>query len=620
MDAEATDIRQFLAVHPPFDLLPAAVLDALTPQVEVLHVPEGTVVLRLHQYVGALYMVRSGRIEIRGASGEVWAHRNEGETFGVRSLLDDGRSSFQAMALEDSTLLLIPDGLFARLKLEHLEFDRFFTPLGGASQHLAHAGEGLSREDQSNLIALRIRDLMTPSPLTVEAGRPVREAAERMREHRISCLPVTEGGSLVGILTNVDLRDRVVANGVPPDTPVGAVMTRDPITLTPRSLAYDALLAMQQRPVRHLPVVDGGRLVGIVTNTDVYRRQIHHPGYLSGNILRRQTPASLAEVVAQVPLLLVAMVETGASARQVGLTVTSIADITTYRLLQLAEERFGPPPVPYLWMCSGSQARQEQTGLSDQDNCMIIDDAFDERAHGPYFEQLARFVCDGLNACGYVYCPGEMMAVTPKWRQPLAQWKRYFHSWIEEPEPMAQMLASVQFDFRPIRGETRLFDDLQDEIFTKAKNNSLFIVFMVSNALSHTPPLGFFRNSVLNFGGESSEAVDLKIRGTVPIIDIARIHALRGGVTETNTHDRLLRAHTAGVLSERGMRDLLDALEFLSMVRLKHQSQAIRRGQRPDNQVSPAELSRIERKHLRDAFLIVQRMQASLASTYQIRR
>jgi CBS domain-containing protein len=441
-----------------------------------------------------------------------------------------------------------------------------------------------------------------------------------MRDRRISCLAVTTGGALAGILTNVDLRDRIIAEGLPPTTPVGSVMTRQPITLQAESLACDALLTMRERTVRHLPVVHDDRLVGIVTNTDVLRRQIGYPGYLSGNILRRNTPASIAEVVAQVPHLLVMLVETGETAHRIGMIISSIADITTFRLLQLAEERLGPPPIPYVWVASGSQARQEQTGLSDQDNCLILDDSFDAAEHGAYFTNLARFVCDGLDACGYVYCPGEMMAVTPKWRQPLARWRKYFASWINEPDSEAQMLASVMFDLRPIRGDTRLFDELQSWTLEKAKRNSVFVVHLATNALSHTPPLGFFGRLVQIVGGEHHQQLDLKMLGTVPIIDLARVYALRAGIPLTNTHDRLIGAARAGALSNAGKQDLIDALEFLAMVRLRHQSECIRRGKRPDNLVSPEDLSRIERQHLRDAFGIVRRIQSAFATTHQIRR
>ncbi|MBL8659239.1 MAG: cyclic nucleotide-binding/CBS domain-containing protein [Rhodospirillales bacterium] len=617
---EQGEIRGFLAATPPFDRLPAEVLDAAASTVTIVRMEADSLVLKPRQAVNSLYLVRSGRIQLCGPAGAVWAERVRGQTFGLRALLSDGFAMFHAIALEDSTLYLLPAPVFARLKLEHREIDRFFTPVGGAGRSLSHADDRPSAEYQSNLIALRVRDLMSADPVTIEADRPVREAARLMRECRISCLPVTKAGALAGIITNVDLRDRVVAEGIPADTAVEAVMSREPLTLPAERLAYDALLAMRQRIVRHLPVTDGGRLVGVITNTDTLRRQISNPGYLSGIILRRPTVASLAEVVAQVPQLLVVLVETGVSAHRIGLIVTTVADVTTYRLLQLAEDRLGPPPVPYVWVANGSQARQEQAGISDQDNCIILDDRFHPGEHGRYFEDLARFVCDGLNACGYVYCPGDMMALTPRWRQPLAQWKRYFNAWIDEPEPEARMLASVMFDLRPIRGETRLFDELQREIGDRAQANSMFVAHMAGNALTHIPPLGALRQFVLSRGGDHAHMLDLKLQGTVPIIDIARIHALRAGIRTANTRDRLIEAHKINVVSEGGMHDLIDAFEFLSIVRLKHQSRQIRLGQRPDNFLSPKELSRIERQHLRDAFIIVRTMQTNLASAYQVRR
>lgn len=618
---ERQSIRDFLAATQPFSRLPAEALDTLAAAVVVSQAAADTSVLKPGQAVNSLYLVRSGRIQLCGPGGKVWAERISGQTFGLRALLSDGFAMFRATALGDTILYLLPASVFTRLKLEYREIDRFFTPVGGASQSIGHADDRLSTEYQSNLIALRVRDLMSADPVTVGADRPIREAAQLMREHKISCLPVTSaGGDLVGIITNVDLRDRVVAEGVPAESPVEAVMSREPLTLPAERLAYDALLAMQHRTVRHLPVTEHGRLVGVITNTDTLRRQISNPDYLSGIILRRPTVASLAEVVAQIPQLLVVLVETGASAHKIGLTITTIADVTTYRLLQLAEDRLGPPPVPYVWLASGSQARQEQAGVSDQDNCIIIDDGFDASAHGRYFRELARFVCDGLDACGYIYCPGEMMALTAKWRQPLAQWKRYFNTWIDEPEPEARMLASVMFDLRPIRGETRLFDELQRQTREKAKANSVFVAHMAGNALTHTPPLGALRQFVLIRGGDHAHMLDLKMQGTVPIIDIARIHALRAGVASANTRDRLIEAHKAGAVSAEGMHDLIDAFEFLSIVRLKHQSRQIKQGQKPDNFLSPKELSRIERQHLREAFLIVRSMQTNLASAYQVSR
>ena len=421
-------------------------------------------------------------------------------------------------------------------------------------------------------------------------------------------------------MTDVDLRDRVVAEGIAAETPVATVMTPPPPSLRPDRLAYDAVLAMRRCGATYLPVMEEGRLVGLVSEADLRRRQVDGLGFLAASLFSGKTPASMAKVVAHLPQLLATLVETGASAHSVGLSVTSIADVTSYRLLQLAEEQLGPPPVPYVWLSSGSQARQEQTGVSDQDNRLILDDRYVEAAHGAYFLNLARFVCGGLHACGYDYCPGEMMALTPKWRQPLSRWIDYFSSWIAEPEPTAQMLSSVMFDLRPIRGEIRLFDQLQDITAGGAKASTLFVAHMAGHALSHAPPISFFRRFVLSRGGDHDHRLDLKLHGTVPIIDLARVYALQAGVKSANTRDRLIEAYAAGVISENGMHDLIDALALIAAVRVQHQSRQIRRGERPDNFVSPDELSRIERHHLRDAFLIVRSTQSTLAHALQIRR
>ncbi len=529
METELAEIRDFLAAHPPFAVLPDDVVAALPAQIERMEAAAETVVLRARQPVRWLYIVRSGIIAIRGTNGDIWAQRIEGETFGVQALLADGRSAFDAVALEDASLYLLPEATFARLKSDHPDFDRFFAPLGGTDRSLSRANDRLTADVQTNLIALRMRDVMTPDPATIEVDRPIREAAVLMRDRHVSCLPVIREGELAGMITDTDLRDRVIAEGVTADMPVGSAMTAAPAGLEAGSLAYDAVMAMGRNGVRHLPVTEDGRLVGLVTESDLRRRQIDGFDYFAASILERRTPASMAKVVAQVPQLLVTLVETGASAHKVGLTITSIADVTTYRLLQLAEDQLGPPPVPYVWLSSGSQARQEQTGVTDQDNCLILDDGYVESTHGPYFQELARFVCSGLHACGYDYCPGEMMAMNPKWRQPLATWIDYFLSWIAEPEPVAQMLSSVMFDLRPIRGEVRLFDRLQDVSAARAKANSLFVAHMVRNALSRTPPLGFFRRFVLSRGGEHGHRLDLKLHGTVPIIDLAQGLCPSGG-------------------------------------------------------------------------------------------
>jgi CBS domain-containing protein len=269
--------------------------------------------------------------------------------------------------------------------------------------------------------------------------------------------------------------------------------------------------------------------------------------------------------------------------------------------------------VPYLWLACGSQGRQEQTGVSDQDNCLILDDAATP-PDDAYFSELAKFVSDGLDEAGYFYCPGDMMATNIKWRQPLRVWRQYFRGWIATPDPEAQMLASVMFDLRPIGGTEALFADLQEQTLANAAKNSIFVAHMVSNSLKHQPPLGLFRGFATVRSGEHKNTIDLKLSGVVPVVDLGRIYALTGQLTQTNTRARILAAIEARTVSASGGRDLLDAYDMIADTRLAHQAAQIKRGEKPGNFMRPADLSDFERSHLRDAFVVIKTMQNAAGS------
>uniref|UniRef100_UPI00404B3DB5 putative nucleotidyltransferase substrate binding domain-containing protein n=1 Tax=Candidatus Roseilinea sp. TaxID=2838777 RepID=UPI00404B3DB5 len=264
----------------------------------------------------------------------------------------------------------------------------------------------------------------------------------------------------------------------------------------------------------------------------------------------------------------------------------------------------------------GSQGRNEQTAKSDQDNCLILDDRYDATLHGAYFEALARFVCDGLNACGYVYCPGEMMAMTDAWRQPQWRWREYFDSWIERPEPKALMLTCVFFDQRFVYGERTLLDTLRAQVLQRTPGQRIFLAHMVSNALTHQPPLGWLGGINAIRHGEHEGTVDLKHSGIVPIIDLARIYALAGGSAAVSTRERLQAAADSGEITAERTRDLIDALDFLSGLRIQHQARLMSQGQTADNYLRLDALSELERRHLKDAFAVVKDLQGVLEKRY----
>ncbi|MEM0923616.1 MAG: DUF294 nucleotidyltransferase-like domain-containing protein, partial [Pseudomonadota bacterium] len=319
----------------------------------------------------------------------------------------------------------------------------------------------------------------------------------------------------------------------------------------------------------------------------------------------------IAEAVSHIPELLAQLVGAGQPHQSVTRLITDIGDATTRRLLTLGQEALGKAPVPFLWLACGSQGRQEQTGVSDQDNCLFLDDAASEDDLA-YFAKLAKFVSDGLNRAGYFYCPGDMMATNPRWCQTVSVWRGYFRRWVDKPDPEAQMLASVMFDLRPIAGDKSLYAALQQETLHYAEENSIFVAHMVANSLKHAPPLSLFRQVSTIRSGAHKDTVDLKMNGVVPVVDLGRIYALQGKLTAVNTRARLIEAAETGVISQSGGRDLLHAYDVIASARLTHQAACIRNGGAPDNYLIQTDASDLERSHLRDAFVVVKTMQSAL--------
>ncbi|MEQ8823548.1 MAG: DUF294 nucleotidyltransferase-like domain-containing protein [Filomicrobium sp.] len=588
----------------------------LAAKIESQEHESGAAVVELGRKVDHVYIVHQGHVEVRSATGKIFARLKPGEVFGVRAITGSGRASYRAIATEDATVLLLPKDDFLALKERVPDFETQFEPVGFERTATA-GGVSQGRDAAIDLMTSTARDLMTSGPISVAPGTPLIEAAKVMRQHNVSCLPVVREGHVIGMFTDTDLRNRVVAEAADTSRPIDDFMSTQITTLDCDALAFDALVLMMHRDISHLPIVTDDKIVGILTHTNLVRAQSRSAVYMIGEIHRFENVEDMAKVVEHIPQLLVSLVESGASAHKVGRIITSICDALTHRLIALAEQKFGPPPVPYVWAACGSQGRQEQTGVSDQDNCLILADSYDEAKHGEYFTNFAKFMSDGLDACGYFYCPGDMMATNPDWRQPVSKWRSYFADWIDHPGPKAQMLASVMFDLRPIHGPRELFDELQQGTLERARKNSIFIAHLLSNALTHTPPLGFFGTLSLE-GGEHRGTINLKQNGVVPVVDIARVYALEASITEVNTHRRLEEGRTASVMSESGAADLLAAFEFIAITRLRHQARQIRAGKKPDNYMAPEEVSHLERDQLKKAFQVIKTIQSALSSSHQI--
>ncbi len=467
------------------------------------------------------------------------------------------------------------------------------------------------------LLKLKLRTLVDGRVPQVAPLMSVREAAGRMRDAGTALLLVVERGQLFGLCTDSDLRNRILAEGLSSDTPISDAATLAPLTLSADDSGFEALLLMARHNLRYLPVTDGDHLLGTVSASDLGESEALSLVQLAGRIHQQTGLAGLVEASSQVRELHCQLAESAATAYSAGHLITAITDSLTLRLLQLAENRLGPPPVEYLWVAAGSQARSEQTSKTDQDNCLLIDDAYVEGEHGGYFQALADFVCDGLNACGYVYCPGEVMAKNPTWRQPWRQWSAWFRDWVTAPEPKALMYTSVFFDVRGLHGRFELLDRLRAQVLADTRGNGIFLAHLVGNALANGPPLGLFGNLAPDRMGEHRGTIDLKLHGLVPIVDLARVYALAAGHPEVNTQARLRRAPEGGQISADGARDLAETYEFLGSLRLQHQARQLSAGVQADNHLPLKDLSSFEREQLKDAFAVLARLQKVLQQRYR---
>lgn len=611
-----TDLARAMSTHRVFSALDEADRHALAADMAVERLDAAALVLAGEDHHLQLCWLVQGLAQARDPEGEAAdLLLQPGELIGAISAQACAVAAWPVHAVSAVTVARLPQDALLRW-CERVRALRFFFP-GLASGPAAGPGAQSEHGMRMSLITRPVGSLLRHAPVTMSPGDTIRQAARAMRDARISSVLIVDAEQrLTGLITDRDLRNRVVADGLDIERPLADIATLAPVSVQSREPAFQALLLMARHNIHHVPVVENERPVGMITTTDLTEHYSTSAVHLVREIHLQPDTEGLAAVAGKVRGLQRSLVDADATAYSSAHIITAITDALTERLLQLAQARLGPAPVDFVWVAAGSQARNEQTARSDQDNCLVLDDAFDEALHGEYFAALSRFVCDGLAQCGYIHCPGEMMAMTPTWRQPLQRWSQYFRSWTDRPEPKALMLTCVFFDQRAVQGHGALLDALRREMLARTRGNRIFLAHMVSNALGHTPPLGLFGQISTARSGEHRGTIDLKHQGIVPIVDLARVYALAGGHEAVNTHDRLMVAADSREVSAQSAHDLRDGLEFLSMLRIRHQARQIEQGQVPDNFLNPDTLSNLERRQLKDVFVVVQELQNVLSKRY----
>lgn len=449
-------------------------------------------------------------------------------------------------------------------------------------------------------------------PLAVDLRTTIQEAAVLMsRQDMCALLVKGPSGEPLGIVTDHDLRKRVVAHDLRGERGVFEVMSSPILTVAPETQGHEALLYMREKGVQHLVVMEkSGPVVGLVRGRDLLQADRYPMALLGRAIREANRPEEVVHQRSRLPMLVKALVDSGARPRHLCRAITSVTDAATEKFLAMAMAGLGEAPAPFAYLVLGSQGREEQTLLSDQDSALIFDPppGSDPRAIQAYFLALAERSGEWLEQAGYPACKGGMMARNPRWCQPLSAWREHFRGWIHLPEPQNLLEFSTFFDFRCLAGEPRLAQDLRALVKEELAASPAFLGHMAQATLHYKAPLGFFGNLVPH----AHHSVDIK-EALAPLVHIARLYALRHDLQERSTLDRFRRLQEMGMLSATGFEELSQAYDFALTFRLKHQADFLAAGASADNRVDLKSLTHLEESMLKQAFAQVSLLQKKVS-------
>ncbi len=506
------------------------------------------------------------------------------------------------------------DGGFAMVNLSAVASDTNETKHGVCAAIMEDVSERRrSERDRENLISqLQTSLLFLTEPVGNSMNEPVScsleasiaHAVRLMGRHDVDAVTVVgPDGELLGILTDHDVRERVVAAGVDTSRPVSRVMSAPVVTISESSPLFEAFLLERERGIDHLAVTDsGGHLVGVIRSSRAVRLDRYSLVVLTHQIARAATIDDLVECHDRLPALVGSLVDSGARSENICHVTTAASDAIAERVIGLMLDELGPPPARFAFLALGSEAREEQTLATDQDNALVYEDAAaDSRDARTYFLKLGELVCDALDRIGYRHCRGDTMAKNPRWNQPLERWKQYFTGWVAEPDRQALAHCNVFFDRRCIYGDSSLHGEIRRHVDRAVAAHPAFFSHLALATVQYRPPVGFFGKIVTGASGEPAHTFNIK-DAMVPIVNFARLYALKHHLEETNTHERLEQLNALGVLQDESYRALSQAYDHLMQLRYRHQADLSRSGRPADNSIDPRRLTQLEVGLLKTTF------------------
>lgn len=616
--------REFLNTHAPFDQLEPDAMEFLLPRLETRFYANGERITDPDSGPAQrFYIIRQGRVrgetpsEDEQISGKAW-ELVPGESFPIGALL--GRRPVHTVhrALEDTICLELSVEDFDRLRNRSQVFSDFCSRRLASLLERVHQGlltRNLGDAAGSGQLNTPLGARVARDPITCATDARLREALTTMRDARVgSIVAVDDQQRPIGIFTMTDLLGRVALQELSLDTPLQQVMTPNPIALPESAPGFEGIETMAEHGMKHICVVSGERLVGVLGERDLLTSNPLTLDRLVRGVLRAEAIPTIAGHLREVPRMIGAVISQGAEADQILRLITRINDHATRRVLALVRQDFELDDIEFSWLAFGSQAREEQALKTDQDNGILFrcekgeEDTVRERLL-PY----AQAVNQALDECGFDLCPGNIMAGNPECCLSGPEWERRFARWVDQGTPEHLLKSSIFFDLRTIDGDPSPVEALRSQLLHKTAFNSRFRRQMAANQMSFRPPLGLF--------GEirsGADGINIKLQGLTPFVDGARVIALAAELPATRTHERMDQAVSAEAMREDDARDYHAALRYLQMLRLRTQQRALGEGREDSNRIRPEALGTLESRVLKEAFRQARKLQGQLAVQYQL--
>ena len=614
---------EFLRHCQPFSRMDLAHLEWVVERMKASQYAAGDIVLSPRDAADRLFFVASGvvRMEAIGraisADKKLLAELTEGECFPIEALQEQ-RPVFSIFRADgDVTCYTLDSDQFAELVAMSSIFREFCESRAesflDSSRRLYHSHFARQTEAAA-FLAARLGSLKCRKPTTCRDDETIRAAISKLDESRDGALVIVDKNNApVGVFTLHDLLRRVLLKEGSLDQLLLEVMSPELVTLAPDADGYEAAMAMAENGVQQVLIVEHGRLIGAVTERDLFSLQRVALSQLSSRLREANSLPALRLLTGEIGVLAANLMSQGLAAGPLMRIISSLNDHLTHRAIELEIKAHNAPLPRFCWIALGSEGRHEQTLYTDQDNGIIFDPAgLDPEAARAALLPVAEKINHALASCGFPLCKGGVMASNPSWCLSLLEWRDKFLNWLEHPEPEALLNATIFFDFRPLYGDTDLSRQLSDWLMAAAPKQDRFFRNLVPQALQRTPPLGFFRDFVVDQDAAHPDTLDLKLYGATIFVDAARILSLKSGVAHSNTARRISAAAEVLGINRSEAGAWIDAFHFIQLLRLRRQYELLDQGEEPHNRINPDELNELDRKVLLEAFRQARKMQKSL--------